>query len=151
MKMRLLLPAVVIGFMFLGGCTSGGVVELGTENPETPVANEGYDSVAYFASDTAAKGSAEFAYFWKGAKWLFSNRENLEKFKSDPASFAPQFGSYCPVSLANGGKDQGNPRYWTVFEHKLYFFNNESFRDQFEKDPAAVLGKAKSNYKDEAN
>ncbi len=51
---------------------------------------EGYDAVAYFAVNSAVKGDAKYAYVWKGAKWLFSSEENMDKFKADPEAYAPQ-------------------------------------------------------------
>ena len=41
---------------------------------------EGFDAVAYFAVDKAVEGNKTYEFAWNGAKWLFSNAENLEKF-----------------------------------------------------------------------
>ena len=58
------------------------------------LAIKGYDPVAYFTLGTATKGKSEFEYKWKGAKWRFSNTENLNLFRSDPERYAPQYGGY---------------------------------------------------------
>ena len=149
MKFKTIIPVLILGIGFASACSNADVVQTDHAKSDVPVAGEGYDTVAYFAADSATKGSQQFAFFWRGANWLFSNRENLKKFKSDPARFAPQFGSFCPVSLSNGGTDKGNPRFWKIVDDKLYFFNTEAFRDQFEKDRERILKKAAENYKPE--
>lgn len=120
-----------------------------TEQPvsETTVANEGYDSVAYFAADKALKGNPEFSFVFKGAKWIFSSRENLEKFRVEPEKYIPQFGSHCPVSLASGAKEKGDPSVWTVVNDKLYFFYSEGHKKEFERDRERVLSKAMEKHK----
>jgi len=58
------------------------------------VAIKGYDTVAYFTIGEPTKGSPEFEYEWKGAKWRFANATDLEMFKSAPERYAPQYGGY---------------------------------------------------------
>ncbi len=137
-----LLTVVTIIAIFAAACASDG--DLGTEAAQAgkPLAIEGYDSVAYFAADKAARGNPQFSFVWKGAKWIFSNRENLDKFRLDPESYAPQFGSHCPVSLSRGGREKGDPSVWRVVKDKLYIFYNEDFAEEFDSDPDAVLKKA---------
>ena len=55
---------------------------------------KGYDPVAYFTEGKPVKGSDQFTFQWKGAKWLFSSKENQGLFMSDPEKFAPQYGGY---------------------------------------------------------
>ena len=151
MKLTAIIITTALLAALAAGCTSSEIAETAetVDSGIASVAHEGYDTVAYFAADKATMGSAQFSFIWNGAKWLFSNRENLEKFKSNPAQFAPQFGSHCPVSLANGGMQKGSPKFWKVSKDKLYFFNSKDLADQFEKDPAPVLEKAAKNYKSE--
>lgn len=58
------------------------------------IAIKGYDTVAYFIIGKPVKGEEQFAYEWNGGKWLFSNREHLDLFVSDPKQYAPQYGGY---------------------------------------------------------
>lgn len=133
---------ITITAILAAACASEG--NLGTDSAQAgqPLALEGYDSVAYFAADKAARGNPQFSFVWKGAKWIFSNRENLAKFRSDPESYAPQFGSHCPVSLARGGTEKGDPGVWRIVKDKLYVFSNEDLAGEFDRDPDAVLKKA---------
>ena len=58
------------------------------------IAIKGFDPVAYFTMGKPQKGTDQFAYKWKGAKWLFSSREHLDLFSSNPGKYAPQYGGY---------------------------------------------------------
>jgi YHS domain-containing protein len=58
------------------------------------IAIKGYDPVAYFTMGKPVKGSDQFTYEWKGAKWQFSSREHLDLFSADPDKYAPQYGGY---------------------------------------------------------
>ena len=76
-----------------GACSrSEGVDQVNTDVDGLAV--RGYDAVAFFADEAAVHGNPIFEYTWNGARWLFATAENLEKFKADPAAFAPQFGGY---------------------------------------------------------
>jgi len=55
---------------------------------------KGYDTVAYFTDGRPVKGEKEFQYEWKGAKWLFANKQHRDMFRENPVKFAPQYGSY---------------------------------------------------------
>ena len=55
---------------------------------------KGYDTVAYFTVGKPLKGSRQFSYDWKGAKWLFASKEHLDLFASSPEKYAPQYGGY---------------------------------------------------------
>ena len=61
---------------------------------EGGAAIKGYDPVAYFTEGKPGKSSDQFAFQWKGAKWLFSSKENLGLFMANPEQFAPQYGGY---------------------------------------------------------
>ncbi len=50
----------------------------------------GYDPVAYFTLGDAVEGKAEFSTEWQGATWRFTSADNLARFESDPAAYAPQ-------------------------------------------------------------
>src|ERR1044071_4385035 len=72
----------------------------------------GYDAVAYFSAQSAVEGDPQYEYAWNGAKWLFSSKENLEKFKSNPEAYAPQFGGYCAYPASEGHTANGDPQAW---------------------------------------
>ncbi len=58
------------------------------------LAIEGYDPIAYFTKGKPLKGSKEFTFKWTGATWRFASAEHLDLFKSNPETYAPQYGGY---------------------------------------------------------
>jgi len=94
----------------------------------------GHDVVAYFTMGKPVKGSAEFATQWKGATWEFSSAENLEKFKANPAAFAPQYGGYCAYGVSKGALVKGEPDQWKIVDGKLYLNYSAGVQKTWSKD-----------------
>jgi YHS domain-containing protein len=81
---------LLLSFLTVSYSASEHAVNAGSDG----IAIKGYDPVAYFTMSKPVKGSDQFTYEWKGAKWLFSNREHLDLFSADPDKYAPQYGGY---------------------------------------------------------
>ncbi len=77
-------------FLFVSCSATMPAVNAGPDS----IAIKGFDPVAYFTMGKPVKGSDQFPYEWKGAKWLFSSREHLDLFSADPEKYAPQYGGY---------------------------------------------------------
>lgn len=80
----------------------------------------GYDPVAYFKESKPVKGDKKYTLSWKSANWYFANLQNLEAFKANPVTYAPQYGGYCAYGLANGHKATTDPDAWSISDGKLY-------------------------------
>lgn len=94
---------------------------------------KGYDVVSYFDNE-AKKGDKKFTTEHDGVKFKFSSKENLEKFKSDPNAFIPQYGGYCAYAVGkNGDKVKINPETFEIRDGKLYLFYNTVFANTLEK------------------
>lgn len=106
----------------------------------------GYDPVAYFETGAPAQGDKNFTYQYAGATWRFANAENLEKFKNDPASFAPQYGGYCAWAVSQGYTAPGNPKNWSIEDGKLYLNYNAKVQADWLKDPKGFIVKADANW-----
>ncbi len=118
-----------------------------TENAENAeIAADGFDTVAYFATQKAIKGNKHTAIIYEGAKWYFSNEENKNTFLKNPEQYVPNFEEYCPYSLSQGKKIEGKPTHWRVIKNKLYFFYSENFAKKFEEDSENLLKKADQNW-----
>ncbi len=88
------------------------------------LAAEGYDVVAYFGGE-AKEGSSNFESTYKGAKYLFTNESNKEKFVSNPAMYAPQYGGWCAYAMGvDGSKVKIDPETYKILDNKLYLFYN---------------------------
>ena len=110
------------------------------------LAIKGFDTVAYFAAGTAAKGDPKYEFAWNGAKWLFSDAENLERFRQDPEAYAPQFGGYCSFAVSKGYTADGDPEAWKLVDGKLYLNYSREVKTLWEKDEAANISKGHENW-----
>jgi YHS domain-containing protein len=110
------------------------------------LAIKGFDTVAYFAVGSAAKGNPKYEFVWNGAKWLFTNAENLERFRQDPEAYAPQFGGYCSYAVSKGYTADGEPEAWKVVDGKLYLNYNKDVRSLWERDENANIEKGVANW-----
>lgn len=98
------------------------------------IAINGYDAVAFFTQAKPVKGSEEFTFEYKNAKWLFASKEDLDEFSQSPEKFAPQYGGYCAYGTSQGHKAPTMPDTWTINNGKLYFNYNQQVKKTWSKD-----------------
>ena len=85
------------------------------------IAVKGFDLVSYF-DDAPIKGDMKYSVEYNNAKYLFSNKKNLKKFKKNPDKYLPQYGGYCSFAMGKGYKYGINPHNYLIKDNKLYFF-----------------------------
>lgn len=141
----------VIIVLFIGTAAAlaacGKVDSFAKLNTETDgLAIKGFDAVAYFAAGSVAKGDPKYELAWNGAKWLFSNAENLEQFRRNPTAYAPQFGGYCSYAVSKGYTADGDPEAWKIVDGKLYLNYDKDVRTLWEEDEAANIEKGTANW-----
>ncbi|MDP3294598.1 MAG: YHS domain-containing (seleno)protein [Nevskia sp.] len=110
------------------------------------VAIRGYDPVAYFVDGKPTPGRDEFATDWMGAKWKFASQANLDRFKAEPAKYAPQYGGYCAYGTAKGHLAPTEPSAWSVVDGKLYLNYNEKVSKLWQKDIPGYKAAADRQY-----
>lgn len=113
---------------------------------DIPTAMRGYDPVAYFAIAAPTKGSVEFFHVWDGGRYLFSSAENRDRFKKEPARYAPQFPGFCAASLARGHAVSPDPQHWIIVDGRLYLFAGARGPDLLRENPRLVE-KAEEHWK----
>jgi YHS domain-containing protein len=149
-RSRIALALAALGL----ACTFGFAATTAAEaaKPETftarfsNLAADGYDVVAYFSEATPVKGSSTFKADYKGAEWRFSSAENLERFKANPAAYAPQYGGYCAWAVAQGYTAPGNPKNWAVVDGRLYLNYNDKVQADWLKDVPGFIRQADANW-----
>jgi YHS domain-containing protein len=146
MKKVLLFLIVGIG-IFAANCSSENNFKQVNTTAEN-VAIKGFDTVAYFAENGAIQGKPEFEFVWKGAKWLFANAENLEKFKANPEQFAPQFGGYCSFAVSKGYTADGDPNAWKIVDGKLYLNYSPKVKEMWEKEQEQRIKDGEKNWQE---
>lgn len=110
------------------------------------LAIEGYDPVAYFTESRPVKGSSDFQYEWKEAKWRFSSAENLALFKANPEQYAPQYGGYCAYAVAKNTTASIDPTQFTIVDDKLYLNYNKSVNTKWLANRDNFIVKADENW-----
>ncbi len=85
---------------------------------------------------------AQYEYEWDEHRWQFANAQHRDLFKADPVRYAPQFETYCAVSLARGEVREASPEYWLIVDDKLYLFGKAIGPELFRKDFNAMLEQA---------
>ena len=111
------------------------------------VAIKGYDPVAFHRDGKPVKGSGDYEFKWKDAKWRFASAENRDLFESDPEKYAPRYGGYCAWAVSEGytaGVDPENA--WSIVDGKLYLNYNVEIKEKWEKDIPGHIKKADANW-----
>jgi YHS domain-containing protein len=110
------------------------------------VAINGYDPVAYFTTQQAAKGDKKYTASHNGATYYFASAVNRDAFKAAPAKYEPQFGGFCAMGVALGKKLDVDPEVWKVVDGKLYFNVNRDVQVKWSEDVPGNLNKAHANW-----
>jgi YHS domain-containing protein len=110
------------------------------------LAVSGYDPVAYFTDGRPVEGDARYAYDWQGATWRFANAENLERFKAEPARYAPQYGGYCAWAVSQGYTASVDPQAWKIVGDKLYLNYSLDVQRQWQGDIPGNIAMADANW-----
>jgi YHS domain-containing protein len=108
------------------------------------LAIKGYDPVAYFTDGKPTLGLASIEHEWDGRIYRFASAEHRDRFKADPARYAPQFGNFCAMALSMGQVVVADPENWLVSDGKLYVFGKPAPAGPalFQKDLAGNIAKA---------
>jgi hypothetical protein len=126
------------------------LIQLASVAPSTaadkaPLAIKGYDPVAYFSMGKAVPGLPDLEYEWDEQRYRFARAEHRERFKADPARYAPRFANLCAMALTRGEITEANPEYWIISDGKLYLFGKAFGPSLFAKDPDGNVAKAEQN------
>ena len=111
----------------------------------------GHDPVAYFTVGAPTPGNPEYSASHGGVKYLFASKTNLETFKKNPAKYAPQYGGFCAMGVANGVKLDGMPNVWRIHDGKLYLNVGPTVMKVWSSDIQKYDGFAVKNWPDIKN
>ncbi|MGI9551202.1 MAG: YHS domain-containing (seleno)protein, partial [Aurantibacter sp.] len=90
-----------INFILLAVILTGSNISFaqGVNVDKNNLANNGYDVVSYFTTNSAQRGSKEFSVDHSEATYYFVNEENLKAFTASPENYLPQFGGFCAFGM----------------------------------------------------
>jgi len=115
-------------------------------SPQTGLAIDGIDPVAYFTDAQPLPGRPEFEYRHHGVVWRFRNDGNKAAFARAPDVYAPRYGGYDPVAVARGVAVAGNPLLWIVSEQRLYLFYSSAARAAFVANRDKIVAEAEARW-----
>lgn len=144
---------MILAVLILIGANSAFAQSVNTD--KNKLANNGYDVVNYFTTNTAEKGSIEFSTINESATYYFVNGENLNAFKKDPNKYLPQFEGYCAFAVAKMNKKVPvDPQTFRIDDGKLYLFYNDFWEGKpfntivpWLNNEAEMLKMAETNWK----
>jgi YHS domain-containing protein len=108
-------------------------------DPLTGIAMEGFDPVSYFTESQPLEGIGDYELLLDGVSWYFSSEANREAFRRAPEVYTPQYAGHGAMGVARGYLSRGNPRIWTLFNQRLYFFYSAANREAFLQAPERAV------------
>ena len=119
-------------------------------NVKNNIALEGYDPISYF-DGKPVDGKEELKFSHEGIVYLFSSQANLNKFKSKPALYEPQYGGWCAYAMGESGeKVKVDPETFKILNGKLYLFYNfwgNNTLEEWNKNEKKLLQSGDANWK----
>lgn len=110
------------------------------------VAIKGYDAVGYFTENRAVNGSPDYTAEYKGATFWFASSENRDRFAESPEEYAPAYGGFCSLGVANGFKDDMHPEASDVIGGRLYFNLTPGIHQGWLRNKEEHISRADNNW-----
>ena len=110
------------------------------------VALKGIDPVSYFDGNAPVQGKPGFSATHDGATYHFASAANRDKFKAQPARYAPQFGGFCAMGVALGRKLDVDPNAFKVVDGKLYLNVNKDVQKRWLDDVPGNIATAEKGW-----
>ncbi len=107
---------------------------------------DGTDPVAYFHDRAAVAGLRSEAIRWRGARWCFRTAANREVFERDPHAFAPRYGGFCALGVAQGVLAPSDPQAWSITDRQLFLTASQAERAVWLSDPATHIAHADAHW-----
>ncbi len=123
-----LVPVLLVIALFAArprtAVAASGKTPVAAVNAANDIGVKGYDPVAYFTLGQPTPGLDQYTYRWKGVTYRFASADNLNRFKTDPEKYLPQYGGYCAYAMAINRIADIDPSRWAIVDGKLYLNNN---------------------------
>lgn len=133
MKLKTTLVAAIFALFGLSGHA------MAADYAHSTPAVQGYDVVSYQTSKRPIRGNGHFTATHDGATYLFSSKENLETFNSNPEKYVPAYNGFCAFGVSVGKKFVGDPEVWRVIDGKTYLNLDAGIQDQWLKDTSGRI------------
>ncbi|MEE9272230.1 MAG: YHS domain-containing (seleno)protein [Robiginitomaculum sp.] len=105
----------------------------------------GYDILSFYQGNLI-KGSPKISVNWKGVRWQFATKTNLETFIKEPEKYEPAYGGYCAWALANNKLAKGKPKHWTIKDGRLFLNINSQIKQLWLKHMDKFIEQGDKNW-----
>lgn len=107
-----------------------------SQKMEAEIGLEGYCPVCIIKHEKWVKGKAEHSASYDGVTYYFPSDQVKRTFQQSPAQYVPALGGDCTVCYAKAGKRvDGNIRFASVSNERLFLFPSEKERGMFNESP----------------
>lgn len=97
---------------------------------------KGFCPVTLWKTRRWEKGSPQFHSEYKGQRFQFAGREELELFQQSPERYVPQFLGCDPVVVWETDQAVGGSiQYGAFYDERLYLFTSDQNRQRFKASP----------------
>jgi hypothetical protein len=110
------------------------------------VALKGYDATAWHLQQEPRRGSPAHAHEWAGVTWHFATAALRDRFAAEPDRYAPRFGGFCALGVAQGYKVDIDPEAWHIVQGCLYLNYSRGVHRQWARDIAGNIARAEANW-----
>ncbi len=148
--MKKLLSLLLVCLILVPGFSQSTELRKKNFNVKNNIALEGYDPVSFF-DGKPAEGKEALKLSYEGVVYQFSTQGNLNKFKSNPSLYEPQFGGWCAYAMGESGeKVKVDPETYKILNGKLYLFYNfwgNNTLEDWNKNEKKLLESGNKNWK----
>jgi len=97
---------------------------------------EGYCPVCVVSNRKWVIGDVNHSATYDGKTYFFPSNDIRQKFVDNPIKFAPALGGDCTVCFEKSGKrTDGNIRFASIHQNRLFLFPSSNERDMFNRSP----------------
>ncbi len=115
------------------------------------IALGGFDAVSYRQGDKPVAGKVDQAAIWDHAVWLFASAGNRATFLKEPERYAPRYGGFAAMEMAEGKVSRGDPEIFAITGDRLTLFDGTDEAASWKAAPAGFIAKADAAWADAAS
>lgn len=140
---------VLVSFLIATAWASDLTRNASAYNLNNGVGLKSFDPVSFFpeGGDQGLTGESALAQNHLGVTYHFVNEENKELFFENTQKFEPTYGGWCAWAMANGGRVDIDPQFFTINGNRIHFFVNARAQRNFERDLEGNEARADGNWR----
>ena len=106
----------------------------------------GFDPVAVRNYQALMKGLPQYVSYYRGGFYHFTCHLHKTTFDASPSLYAPQFGGYSALSMANGKLKKADVNTWSISNDRLIVLENQAAVSTWNLNASENLKKAETKW-----